>query len=129
MPANRPITVRDLLTFRMGFGLIMAPPDTHPIQRAVSEQQIMTLGPWPSPLSPDEWLRRFATLPLMHQPGEKWMYNTAYGVLALLITRASGQAGGDLDAIHDPAQGRQDHAPGVIKNCSPCRFRRASFDL
>jgi CubicO group peptidase (beta-lactamase class C family) len=103
--------VRDLLTFRMGFGLIMAPPDTHPIQRAVSEQQIMTLGPWPSPLSPDEWLRRFATLPLMHQPGEKWMYNTAYWVLALLITRASGQAGGDLDAIHDPAQGRQDHAP------------------
>src|SRR5438552_17529628 len=27
VPANRPITVRDLLTFRAGFGLILGPPD------------------------------------------------------------------------------------------------------
>jgi len=35
----------------------------------------MTLGPPkpPTPHEPDEWIRRFATLPLMHQPGEKWM--------------------------------------------------------
>ena len=37
VPANRPITLRDLLTFRMGFGIVMAPPGTYPIQRAVSE--------------------------------------------------------------------------------------------
>ncbi len=37
--ANRPITVRDLLTFRMGFGIIMVPPGTYPIQRAAVEQQ------------------------------------------------------------------------------------------
>ena len=30
VPANRPITVRDLLTFRMGFGLLMAAPDAFP---------------------------------------------------------------------------------------------------
>ena len=35
VPANRPITVRDLLTFRMGFGIVMAPPDTYPIQKAI----------------------------------------------------------------------------------------------
>ena len=35
VPANRPITVRDLLTFRMGFGIVMAPPDTYPIQKAM----------------------------------------------------------------------------------------------
>ena len=28
VPAARPITVRDLLTSRMGFGSVMAPPDT-----------------------------------------------------------------------------------------------------
>ena len=28
VPANRPITVRDLLTFRLGFGMLMAPPDS-----------------------------------------------------------------------------------------------------
>ena len=27
VPANRPITTRDLLTFRMGFGQMMTPPD------------------------------------------------------------------------------------------------------
>ncbi len=40
----------------------------------------------------DEWLRRFSTLPLMHQPGERWMYNTSAMVLTALVTRASGQS-------------------------------------
>src|SRR6267142_2560334 len=28
VPAQRPITLRDLLTFRMGFGQLLVPPDT-----------------------------------------------------------------------------------------------------
>ncbi|MGZ6036564.1 MAG: serine hydrolase domain-containing protein, partial [Myxococcaceae bacterium] len=93
VPAKRPITVRDLLTFRMGFGIAMGPPGAHPVQKAERELQLMTLGPPkpPTPHAPDEWLRRFATLPLMHQPGEKWMYNTGSHVLGVLIARASGQ--------------------------------------
>jgi CubicO group peptidase (beta-lactamase class C family) len=93
VPANRPITVRDLLTFRMGFGLIWGPPDVYPIQKAVSELQIVGFGP-PNPSTPhapDEWIRRLATLPLMYQPGEKWMYNTGSYVLGVLIARASAQ--------------------------------------
>ena len=77
VPANRPITLRDLLTFRMGLGIVMAPPGTYPIQRAIDELEIVGFGP-PDPSTPhdpDEWLRRLATFPLMHQPGEKWMYN------------------------------------------------------
>src|SRR5436305_5691732 len=92
VPANRPITVRDLLTFRMGFGQMMALPDAYPILKAASEQQI-GMGP-PSPATtpaPDEWLRRLGALPLMHQPGEQWMYNTGSDVLGVLIARASGQ--------------------------------------
>jgi CubicO group peptidase (beta-lactamase class C family) len=92
VPAERPITVRGLLTFRMGFGMVMAPPDTYPIQRAVSEQRLGQGMPEPStPPAPDEWIRRLGTLPLMHQPGEKWMYNTGSDVLGVLIARASGQ--------------------------------------
>src|SRR6266849_4898803 len=56
VPANRPITVRDLLTFRMGFGQMMALPITSPLERvaypilqAANEQQI-GMGP-PSPSS------------------------------------------------------------------------------
>jgi CubicO group peptidase (beta-lactamase class C family) len=92
VPANRPITVRDLLTFRMGFGQMMAPPDAYPILKAANEQQIGMGPPSPSTLpAPDEWMRRLGTLPLMHQPGEKWMYNTGSDVLGVLIARASGQ--------------------------------------
>jgi CubicO group peptidase (beta-lactamase class C family) len=92
VPAKRPITVRDLLTFRMGFGQLLAPPDAYPILSAASEQQL-GMGP-PSPSSmpaPDEWMRRLGRLPLMHQPGEQWMYNTGSDVLGVLIARASGQ--------------------------------------
>jgi len=93
VPAQRPITLRDLLTFRLGFGLVLAPPDTHPIQKAIGALGIVGFGP-PDPSTPhdpDEWMRRLGTLPLMHQPGERWLYNTGSYVLGVLIARASGQ--------------------------------------
>jgi CubicO group peptidase (beta-lactamase class C family) len=40
VPALRPITVRDLLTYRMGFGSVMAMPDTYPIQKLIREYRI-----------------------------------------------------------------------------------------
>ena len=92
VPAHRPVTVRDLLTFRMGFGQMMAPPDAYPILKSANDLQI-GMGP-PNPLlmpAPDEWMRRLGTLPLMHQPGEKWMYNTGSDVLGVLIARTLGQ--------------------------------------
>src|SRR5438876_6395586 len=93
VPAKRPITVRDLLTFRMGFGQMMAPPDAYPILSAANELQIGMGPPTPSTMPPpDEWMRRLGSLPLMHQPGERWMYNTGSDVLGVLIARASGQS-------------------------------------
>ena len=91
--AERSITVEDLLTFRLGFGAIMAPPDSYPIMRAEAELELMTLGPpWPvRPLTSDEWIARFATLPLLHQPGREWRYNTGAQVLGVLLERATGQ--------------------------------------
>ncbi len=94
VPAERPITVEDLLTFRLGFGAIMAPPGTYPVQDAEVELGLMTLGPpWPPPpFGSDEWIARFATLPLLHQPGAEWLYNTGAQVLGILLERASGQS-------------------------------------
>lgn len=92
VPAHRPITLRDLLTFRLGFGALFAPPDKYPILAAATELGVAT-GP-PAPVGmpdPDEYLRRLGTLPLMHQPGEKWMYNTGSDVLGVLISRVAGQ--------------------------------------
>ncbi|QNI32925.1 beta-lactamase family protein [Alloacidobacterium dinghuense] len=92
VPAKRPITVRDLLTFRMGFGQMVAAPDAYPILKAANELQIGMGAPNPATKpAPDEWIHRLGTLPLMHQPGEMWMYDTPADVLGVLIARASGQ--------------------------------------
>jgi CubicO group peptidase (beta-lactamase class C family) len=93
VPARRSITLNDLLTYRLGFGAIMEPPGTYPIQTAEEALRLTTLGPpWPpTPLTPDEWIHAFGSLPLMHQPGDVWMYNTGSQVLGILIERAAGQ--------------------------------------
>lgn len=89
VPARRPITVRDLLTFRMGFGGYFGPC---PVNDAAAPLQLSVGPPQPSlPPEPDEWMRRFSTLPLMCQPGERWLYHTGADVLGVLIARASGQ--------------------------------------
>jgi CubicO group peptidase (beta-lactamase class C family) len=93
VPAERPITLRDLLTFTWGFGLVGGPVEAYPILQAVHEREILTLGP-PSPPIPhtsDEWLRRLGELPLMAQPGSVWLYNTGSVVLGALIERATGR--------------------------------------
>ncbi len=89
VPANRPITLRDLLTLRLGIGAVMAPPGGYPIQEAMDEAEIAP--GWDSPsLAPDEWMKRLGGLPLVHQPGDRWMYETGSDVLGVLISRATG---------------------------------------
>lgn len=95
VPAERSITVRDLLTFRLGIGAVMAPPDSLPIQRAMDEAGIGG-GPDGPSFGPDEWIKRLGALPLVHQPGTAWMYHTAADVLGVLIARATGQPLGEL---------------------------------
>ncbi|MCU1345824.1 MAG: hypothetical protein JWL70_2090 [Acidimicrobiia bacterium] len=93
VPAQRSITVRDLLTFRLGYGIVMAAPGAIPIADALAELQLGQGPPSPATMpGPDEWMRRLGTLPLMHQPGQQWMYNTGSDVLGVLIARASGQS-------------------------------------
>jgi CubicO group peptidase (beta-lactamase class C family) len=92
--AKRPITVRDLLTFRGGFGMILASPSDYPILEAEAALDLRSVGP-PIPVTPhtpDEWLRRMGTLPLMDQPGEQWRYSTGSQILGVLVARAAGQA-------------------------------------
>lgn len=90
VPARRPITVRDLLTFLMGTGAVMAPPGQFPIQRAMDEAGLLP-GPGVTQIGPDEWMKRLGSLPLAYQPGEKWLYHTGSDVLGVLMARATGQ--------------------------------------
>lgn len=104
VPAERPITVEDLLTFRPGYGFIIVEPATfnppYPVIQRAEELQLATAQPDPrTPHDPDEWMSRFATLPLMYQPGERWQYNAGSLVLGVLVARAAGQPLGDF--LHD----------------------------
>jgi CubicO group peptidase (beta-lactamase class C family) len=89
VPAIRPITVADLLTFRAGYGF---PSDFSlpAVRLLVSE---LKQGP-PQPqlvVAPDEWMAALARIPLLHQPGEAWLYNTCSDILGVLIARVSGR--------------------------------------
>ncbi len=89
VPAARPITLRDLLTFRFGLGAVMAKPGTYPIQAAMAELGVAP-GPEQVAAAPDDYMRRIGRLPLMHQPGEKWLYHTGADILGVLIARIAG---------------------------------------
>src|SRR5205823_13950339 len=73
----------------VGFGAYFGPS---PVNDAAATLELAVGPPQPAlPPSPDEWMRRFSTLPLMAQPGERWLYHTGSDVLGVLIARASGQ--------------------------------------
>lgn len=105
-PALRAITVRDLLTSRMGFGSVMAMPGTYPIQQLIRDYRIGGDGPMLPTQAPgmDEWLQKLGSLPWIAQPGERWMYQVSLDVLGALIARVSGQSLGAFmrERIFDP---------------------------
>jgi CubicO group peptidase (beta-lactamase class C family) len=64
----------------------------YPVVTAARELDLVLGPPDPrTPHDPDEWIRRFGTLPLMDQPGELWRYNVSALVLSVLVARVSGQ--------------------------------------
>ena len=93
VPAYRPITVRDLLTFRMGLGYDFGSVGPQPAIERMTELGLGIGPPAPDGVpEPDEWMRRLGTVPLMYQPGERWLYNTSADVLGVLVARAAGQS-------------------------------------
>jgi CubicO group peptidase (beta-lactamase class C family) len=95
VPATRPITLRDLLTFRSGYGDLGLFAPGYPFQQAM-EAAGLSISGWPFRGTPDEFMRRLGQLPLAHQPGERWLYHTGAEILGVLIARVSGQPFGDF---------------------------------
>jgi CubicO group peptidase (beta-lactamase class C family) len=106
VPAERPITLRDLLTFQLGIGFghgMFGPPGSLPYMDALNTLE----GGMPRPTAvaePDEWMRRLGELPLAYQPGARWLYNTGSDILGVLVARAAGQPFGDFlqERIFEP---------------------------
>jgi CubicO group peptidase (beta-lactamase class C family) len=95
VPASRSITVRDLLTFRLGYGAVMAFPPQYPIQNAMHEAGVDPGAQLPA-LSPDALMAAYGSLPLVHQPGEQWLYNSGSDILGVLMARATGKSLGEV---------------------------------
>jgi CubicO group peptidase (beta-lactamase class C family) len=68
-------------------------PTPWPVVAAADALHLSTIGP-PSPSvppDPDTWIAGLGSLPLLAQPGERWMYNTGAQVLGVLLARAVGR--------------------------------------
>jgi CubicO group peptidase (beta-lactamase class C family) len=93
--AERAVTTRDLLTFTWGFGMqgaMFMAPEPWPIVTAVAERELSSFGP-PRPDTtpePDTFMARLGELPLLAQPGERWLYSAGSQVLGVLAARAAG---------------------------------------
>uniref|UniRef100_UPI003525626A serine hydrolase domain-containing protein n=1 Tax=Streptomyces sanglieri TaxID=193460 RepID=UPI003525626A len=90
VPADRVITVEDLLTFRAGYGF---PSDFSlpAVGLLFSELKQGSLEPQLVP-EPDAWMAALSRVPLLHQPGEEWLYNTCSDILGVLIARVSDRS-------------------------------------
>ena len=103
VPAKRPITLRDLLTFRSGYGEVALFAPMSPLHRAMMEARL-PLTEWIFPGTPDELMKRLGQLPLAFQPGERWLYHMSSEILGVLIARVSGKTFGTLlrERIFEP---------------------------
>jgi len=101
VPARRAITTRDLLTFTFGFGMVnemFGSGTMWPVVAASEELDLCTIGPG-NPArqpDPDTWIAGLGSLPLLAQPGERWLYNTGASVLGVLVERATGEPFADV---------------------------------
>lgn len=83
-PVERPTTIQDLL--RHTSGLCYDYPGDNPVRKAYREAKLRERG-----LSREEFLRRLAGLPLMHQPGTTWEYSYSTDVVGHVVEKVSGQ--------------------------------------
>jgi CubicO group peptidase (beta-lactamase class C family) len=95
VPALRAITLRDLLTFRLGTGFVEEETKLAPIADALNAVASGENPGEPGPPPPDIFIGRLGATPLVFQPGERWMYETGADVTGVLIARVTGMSFGE----------------------------------
>ena len=93
VPAKRGITVRDLLTHTSGIGYAQIGSKQ---MTAIYYKAGVTAGIGSEATVLGESMKRLGSLPLSHQPGEKWTYGLNTDVLGYLIEVVSGMSLNDF---------------------------------
>jgi CubicO group peptidase (beta-lactamase class C family) len=83
--APRAITIEDLMTHRSGLSYSFLAPG--PLGGELMQKIGMGIE---SPLTPDEWMKTLAALPLAYAPGERFNYGHSIDVLGFILGRAAG---------------------------------------
>ena len=84
--SDRELTLRDLLSFRCGLGMVFDFEQPQPVLERMWE---LGVGPGPTPPAchPDEFMSLIGQLPLTDQPGSTWRYHTGSDIVSVLIER------------------------------------------
>ncbi len=92
--ARRQITVDDLMTHRSGLAYTFSV--LGPLSKAYGRMSFRQ--------DQDRWLSELATLPLVHQPGDRLTYSHATDVLGIALSRIEGKSLADVlsERIFEP---------------------------
>src|SRR5690606_5904028 len=88
-PARREVTIKDLLTHTSGIGYAQIGSRD---AIALYAKHSLTAGLGVKDETLLAAITRLGTLPLMHQPGEKWTYGLSTDVLGCLVEIISGMS-------------------------------------
>lgn len=91
-PAERSITVRDIMRHTAGFAYGAGPTPAH--------DAYVAADPLALDISLAEASRRLAGVPLLFQPGSQWSYSAAVDVQAALVEKLSGERFADYVQGH-----------------------------
>jgi CubicO group peptidase (beta-lactamase class C family) len=94
----RPITLRDLLTYRPGIGWLAIPVPydrtamgliPYPLSQIFAKQGAKLR--YEENLDPDAWMKRVGEIPLRYAPGERWLYHVSSEIMGVLLARVTGK--------------------------------------
>jgi CubicO group peptidase (beta-lactamase class C family) len=88
VPADRPPTLREIMSHSGGFAYGLVPDN--PIDKAYVSTGVL------SAKSSQDFVQKVAALPLVAQPGTRWKYSVSVDIQGLLIEKLSGMSLGDF---------------------------------
>ena len=129
-PAEHGLDVHDLLVMGLGLGFDPRLSGDEPIAREVTARDLAPRHDTPD-LDDEGWLRAVGGLPMLHQPGQGWLYDTSYVALGILLSRAAERPLGDVLAetvleplgMHETARSVEadalDRVPALVLGRAP----------